>query len=192
MMKKIIIISVMLLLVMLIAVACDELGEVSSDIRTATWSEYGMEWETLYRYECETGLIGYVDTSGEVIIEPQFYGGHRFSEGLAFVIGVPGREDQTGFIDLEGNLVIPLPTALAAGRFSEGFAAVNIREWERPNPFIDGTLGPYVIIDRTGQDVFDQEFLWVRSFENGFARVMLLNGTEHYIDRNGNIVRNKP
>jgi len=191
-MKKTIIISAILLLVMLITAACDELGEVSNDTETVTWGEDNMEWETLYRYEGETGLIGYVDASGEVIIEPQFYGGHRFSEGLAFVFGVPGREDQTGFIDVEGNLIIPLPTALEARPFSEGFAAVSIREWERPNPLIDGTPGPFIFIDRTGRDVFGREFLTTRAFENGYARVTLLSGNERYIDRAGNIVRGRP
>jgi len=176
---------------MLITVACDELGKVSNDMITTTWGEDGMEWEMLYRYECETGLIGYVDAAGEIIIKPQFYGGHRFSEGLAFVIGVPGREDRTGFIDGEGNLIIPLPTALEARPFSEGFAAVSVKEWERPNRFVSGTPGPFIIIDRTGTDVFGQEFIWVRSFEDGYARVMLLNGNERYIDRTGNIVRSR-
>ena len=192
MMKRTIAMSIILLIVMLITVACDELGDVSDDMRTTTWGEEGMEWETLYRYESETGLIGYVDTDGKIIIEPQFYWGHDFSEGLAFVKGVPGREDATGFIDVEGNLVIPLPTALEARRFSEGFAAVSVREWERPNPLIDGTSGPFIFINRAGQDVFGQEFLTTRAFENGYARITLLNGNERYIDRTGNIVRSRP
>jgi len=191
-MKKTITWIIAITLIMSIAVACSEPREVDGSSVTNIWSDEDMEWKTLYRYESETGLIGYVDASGEIIIEPQFYGGHGFSEGLAFVRGVPGREDQTGFIDVEGNLVIPLPTALEARRFSEGFAAVSIREWERPNPLVDGTLGPFIIIDRAGLDVFGQEFIWVRSFEDGFAQVMLLNGNERYIDRAGNIVRRRP
>ena len=188
-MKKLTICGIMILLVMLVTAACDELG--SNNLGTNTWSDEGMEWGTLYRYECEAGLVGYVDAYGEIVIEPQFYGGHRFSEGLAFVMGVPGREDQTGFIDLEGNLVIPLPTALEARQFSEGFAAVSIREWGRPNRFVDGTPGPFIIIDRTGQDAFGREFIMVRAFEDGFAQVTLLNGNDRYIDRLGNIVRSR-
>jgi len=178
---------------MLILVACDELREVNDSMNENTWFDEGIEWQVLYRYECDvSGLVGYVDNSGQIIIEPQFYWGHAFSEGLAFVKGVPGNEDETGFIDTKGNLVIPLPTALEARRFSEGFAAVCLREWERPNRFVEGTLGPFIIIDRMGQDVFNQEFIWVRPFEAGIAQVMLTNGRERYIDRAGNILRRRP
>jgi len=191
--KKLISCGCIAVICVIILIACDDLREVNNGMDIHTWIEEDTEWQTLYRYECDvTNLIGYVDIYGKIIIEPQFYWGHDFSEGLAFVKGVSGSEDETGFIDVKGNLLIPLPTALEARRFSEGLAAVCLRAWERPNRFVEGTPGPFIVIDRTGRDVFDLEFIWVRSFENGIAQVMLINGRERYIDRAGNISRQRP
>jgi len=148
--------------------------------------EVGEDWGTLYRFE-QNGLRGFRDADETIIIEAQYYGAHRFSEGLAFVIGVEGREDQTGFIDLTGNLVIPLPTALSAGTFSEGLAHVSIREWDWNNeePFTTSLPGPFIFINRAGQNVFCQEFVDARPFADGLSRVRLLNGNVAFIDGTG-------
>lgn len=144
------------------------------------------EWGTLYLFE-ENGLVGYKDADGNVVIEPQFYWAHAFSEGLAFVKGVEGREYQTGYIDLAGNLVIPLPTANAGGRFSEGFAHVSIREWDWSSEYsiATGLPGPFIFIDRMGRNVFGMEFATVSNFEDGLARVSMLKGNMIVIDRTG-------
>jgi len=90
--------------------------------------------------------------------------------------GLEGREDKTGYIDLSGNLAIPLPTALSASRFSEGFAYVIVREWDYSNETPFNLLpGPFIFIDRTGQNVFNQEFASAYRSIEGFARVTLPN-----------------
>lgn len=48
--------------------------------------------------------IGFIDTTGKVVIEPQpLQSAYEFSEGLAMV----GRDYHYGFIDKTGRLVIP-------------------------------------------------------------------------------------
>jgi len=145
------------------------------------------EWGTLYQYQRD-GLAGYKDADGNIVVEPQYKYAHRFSEGLAFVRGVDGREDQTGFIDLEGNLVIPLPIALRVGHFSEGLAHVAVRAWrmdEDPNTTSHYISGPLIFIDREGRDVFGEEFEDARPFISGLAVIRRYRGNEEFIDRTG-------
>jgi hypothetical protein len=69
------------------------------------------------------GKYGYVDYSGNVIIQPQFVYAGEFSEGRAVVmIG-----EKCGFIDNTGKQVI-LPLYDNAARFREGRAVVMIGE----------------------------------------------------------------
>jgi len=137
--------------------------------------------------EYNPGPFVFIDRAGQNIFGQEFLSANEFSEGLAFVRCVTGMDEQTGYIDITGSLVIPLPAANFAGRFSEGFAHVSVRMWDRTveNPNIRGPLGPFIFIDRAGQNIFEQEFLSVRPFEDGIARVSLINGNAAFIDRTG-------
>jgi len=166
------------------------------------------EWETVYRFR-QDDLWGYKDADGNVVIEPQFVFTREFSEGLAFVSrSFDVNEEMRGYIDLTGNLIIPLPDVVperigfesfgfSAFDFSEGFARVVVRAWNFPEwgNDIDGVLGitgwrgPTIFIDRTGQNAFGQEFATARDFQNGYAEVTLLDGTRTHINRQGNIVQ---
>lgn len=159
--------------------------EMSDDLNKES-QDLNEKWDSLNRFE-ENGLFGFKNENDVIIVEPQYRNAHNFSEGLAFVVGVEGRENQTGFIDLTGNLVIPLLEAKSAHIFSEGFAAVIIREWDWTNedPSMTETLGPYIFIDKTGQNVFNREFERVTNFSEGFARVALYRGNDFFIDRTG-------
>ena len=162
--------------------------------------ELNDEWGIILHPFEHDGLWGYKDSLGNIIIQPQFAAAHKFSEGLAFVSREIHCAEFRGYIDLEGNLVIPLPAVrpsnfwdetfiFPAGNFSEGFARVITRFWE-PNEGSNaplGTRGPSMFIDRTGENVFGQVFVTAWDFEDGYARVTLLDGTQTFIDRDGNI-----
>ena len=165
------------------------------------------EWRTLYRFE-KDGLWGYRDDAGNVIIEPQFAFARNFHEGLAFVSKELHSPEFRGYIDLSGELVIPLPTVspiltgldswgFRAWDFQEGFAVVSIRDWDfgnEPTGGVVGPRGPSIFIDRTGQNVFGQEFIMAGSFSEGVAAVTpitVFGGYSIFIDKTGQNAFNK-
>ena len=172
-------------MVLLVVVSCTSELNAGGSSLTAN-EEYSIdEWPTLYRFG-QSGW-GFKDASGNIVLEPQFIVASNFSEGLAFV-RLPDTDEGTGFIDVEGDLVIPLPDIVEfVGGFSEGFATIVEREWNwtSESPLIAHIPGPIIFIDRTGQNVFGQEFQTARPFSSGFARVSLYDGNMFFIDITG-------
>jgi len=200
-MKKPITLSILCIAIVVTTTACmHEYG--NDDVLGVSNNLYNKheDWGVLYPFE-EDGLWGFKDIYDKVIVEPQYLYVHRFSEGLAFVRGTETKEHQTGFIDLAGNLVIPLPSIFSVGSFSEGFAFIH--EWDETldlrrdpgAPVKIGSMGHVIFIDRTGQDVFDQKFHSALSFSEGLAFVRYLEGDEHkagFIDTTGELIISTP
>ena len=90
---------------------------------------------------------GYIDTSGNIVIQPRFDDAWRFSEGLAPVLV----EDKWGFIDQTGKIVIT-PRFFEAMPFTEGLALVG--------EFFGTSrcVGNYGYIDKTGKLVIAPQF----------------------------------
>lgn len=139
--------------------------------------------------------FGYVNASGDIIIQPIYFMAYDFSEGLAVVAN---EDDKHGFIDTNGNLVIPFQfehnmegTYLYEG-FSEGLAAVCVDGkfgyinqkgdffiepvYDYAERFSDGVAlvladGLYGYIDLKGKYVIEPQFAYASSFYNGYAFV---------------------
>ncbi len=128
---------------------------------------------------------GYVDKSGEVIIEPQFTFTRSFSEGLAAVqIG-----EKWGYIDSSGRLVIPAQFE-AAGSFSEGLARVALGGLygyiNKNGIMVIAPQFPVAIAPDAPQDSFEG------AFRQGLASISRDAG-EAYIDTTGKFMwRSKP
>ena len=149
-------------------------------------------------------LYGFINTKGEVIIEPQFDSADAFSEGLS-KIGIGGK---FGYINRNGEIVIEPQFDYRAGDFSGGFAVVFLNERDL---FIDkqgeaafseqfdnvsrfsGGLAPVEIgnkwgyIVSTGQMVIKPQFDHARCFSEGLAAVKM-NDKWGFINKAGNIV----
>lgn len=54
------------------------------------------------------GKFGFINTKGEIVIEPKFDSVRSFADGLAFVQVGEGFEALAGYIDQSGRLVVPL------------------------------------------------------------------------------------
>jgi len=95
------------------------------------------------------GGVGFIDTSGKVVIGPKFAAAKEFSEGLAPAGVLQGysREPTWGYIDATGEFVIP-PQFPVAEPFSEGLAAIQDLPYGKN----------WGYIDRSGRVVIDPAF----------------------------------
>jgi hypothetical protein len=154
----------------------------------------------------EGGKWGYIDKTGEVVIQPQFDETSRFSEGLAAVAML----DKWGYIDKTGKIVIaPFDRA---GTFSEGFASVKIgSQWgfvndkgkvvitpqfDKVEDFNEGlaavnTGGKWGFVDKTGEMVIKPQFDWTMGgFFRGITWVQNRGEKGFVIDRTGDNIGN--
>jgi len=111
---------------------------------------------------------GFIDRSGNVVIEPQFDWASNFSEDYACVFrGTLSKYDQPedgkyGFIDRSGNLVINFLYDKAT-RFSGGVAAVKKN-------------GKFGLIDKSGETVVDFKYDNIEiSYDNFMAFTGIVN-----------------
>jgi WG containing repeat len=113
---------------------------------------------------------GFIDTTGQFVIPPQYEEADDFYDGLAAV-----RDNGLwGFVDAKGNPVIECRFD-EARRFREGLAAVS-----------NGDAWGY--IDTSGQYAIPPQFYAAMDFGEGLAPVVLARGGNHgYIDRTGRI-----
>lgn len=129
----------------------------------------------------QEGKWGYIDSTGKVVVKPQFAWAEEFSEGLAAFENEDGKH---GYVDETGKIVIE-PKFDNWTEFSEGLAAVSVDfEWG--------------YIDKTGQWAIQPQFAVGRPFSDGLALVAVpLNGKvsfppgpeKHvFIDKTGKVV----
>jgi hypothetical protein len=131
----------------------------------------------LARYEVD-GRTGYINTRGEVAIEPKFAHGSVFSEGLA----AASAGKLTGFIDRSGSWAVS-PRFYDAIEFSEGLAGVKLSKSYR-----SGSSG---FIDPAGNLVIPAKFRVVDRFEQGLSLVETEDEIA-YINRQGEFVWRAP
>ena len=134
-------------------------------------------------------VVGFIDASGDMVIEARYQGAHDFCEGLAAVrVG-----DRWGFVDESGELVIPA-RYFAAGDFSEGLAPVReMRSWKYINtrgetqfslpPTVSAALkfgngaapirvgDVWEFVDRTGRRVPGRRYQAAQPFREGLSAV---------------------
>ena len=141
---------------------------------------------------------GYIDRTGKIVIEPQWYAASEFCDGLARVMPAGkyeckgfGYGPPWGYVNRKGKLVIPAEFNQAS-EFSEGLARVSTGNW-RVHGFHFGEGSPYGYIDTSGSMVIKEQFREARSFSEGLAAVTVWTGPEHrhkwgFIDKKGNEV----
>ena len=96
------------------------------------------------------GKWGFIDSEGNIAVEPKYAAVWSFSEGLA---AVQTEDGKWGFIDTSGSEVIE-PQFDAAWYFSGGLAAVR-----------EGKLFGY--IDHSGNFVIEPKYTDATNFDNG-------------------------
>lgn len=135
---------------------------------------------------------GFIDTTGSMVIKPQFDDSGDFHDGRAWVAKTDSGtyEETYGFINTEGNLVIPYEFK-KVNDFSSDLAAVK-------------KDGQWAYINRQGEEVLDSSYVWKpkynsaskryhdkyepKDFHNGW--LMVRRGKEiSYVNREGHYLR---
>jgi WG repeat protein len=159
--------------------------KLSPDIDDARFSE-GL----LAVFSEEKKAMGYINTSWEFVIQPQFENAAPFSEGLARVAVIKDEMEKLAFINKQGKFVIP-PTFNTdydflrnSSNFSEGLAALS--EGLNPSRTKEETV---VYIDKMGQIVLTTEFFYAGEFHDGLATVYdAATNKSGFIDKTGKVV----
>ncbi len=138
----------------------------------------------------EKDAMGYINKSGDFVIEPKFAAAGPFSEGLARVAVIENGIEKLGFIDKKGDFVIP-PTFNTdfdfrrnSSDFSEGLAALT----EGLNPSRT-KQSSFIYIDRSGKIALATEFVDASEFRDGLASVYSERTNRWgFIDKTGKVV----
>ena len=131
----------------------------------------------IFDEEQEEYFYGFIDSNGNVVIQPKYEMAEDFSEGLALVAEY-GWGRAYGFINTRGELVIPpLEGITVLGAFHEGLCVVEV----------DGKCG---YIDKTGAMAIAPQFDAAYDFKHGVAFVSSdADSDDHwgFIDTTGKI-----
>ncbi|WAC03072.1 WG repeat-containing protein [Lacinutrix neustonica] len=160
--------------------------------------------DDLYPIKMNNGKYGYINSVGDVIIEPKFYYALDFSEGLAAI----REKGFYGYINNTGQFVIP-PYFEDAGKFKDGIAIVTTKEdkeiyintkgemidikleqYYKLNKFYEGlsivkTKNGFGYIDTKGNVVISPQYKTASNFENGLALVSKNGSDFGYINKSG-------
>lgn len=134
----------------------------------------------------KNGKWGYMDSKGQIAIEPQFEDGREFSEGLAAVGFGPYEHTKWGYINAAGQMVIESAFE-EAHNFSEGLALIRLN-------------GSYGYINLEGRIIIEPQFGFSQPFSGGFALITLSarrlgpitfrSASKYFIDKQGNKLGN--
>lgn len=117
--------------------------------------------------------IGYIDKTGEWVVEPKYRNAGYFYEGRAWVAN---QDERVGFIDRLGREVVDLQY-VTVGNFQDGMAMVGIQ-----NGRTRGILAGF--IDKSGREVVKPQYEEVFDFSGGLAGV-IRDGKLGFIDATG-------
>lgn len=116
-------------------------------------------------------IVGYIDASGAVKVEPRFVCGGHFCEGKAFVVD---HSRKSGLLDLNGKLAVP-PSFRGVSEFHEGVCTIGA----------DAGVG---YIDHSGKWIIPPRFLIAMPFSEGRAFVSDDGETFRMIDTKGSSI----
>ncbi len=155
-------------------------------------------------------LYGYIDTSGSVVIEPQFVSAYKFKNGLARV-QLDDESQNYGVINTKGIFVIEPIYKYMSDFNKDGFAVVMLNdkygvintqnrfiinpENEFIHSFNEGLAtvavdGKYGYIDEMKNVKIQPQYIDAKAFKNNYAEVMTADSLWGLIDKKGDFVIN--
>lgn len=164
--------------------------------------EYDTGWER-WKHGFQEGLgeveingkWGFIDSSGQIIIQPKFNDVLGFHEGIGMTrsgaisnseeAGLLGLAGQWMHIDKKGQPLYGNSDFYADGNFSEGLASVYLpRKWG----IISLSMGKYGYINKKGEMIIPAKYDFAESFSEGLAAFEDSDGKCGYINTKGETV----
>ncbi|ACT00279.1 WG repeat-containing protein [Paenibacillus sp. JDR-2] len=168
----------------------DKTGKVIIDaskyVNGNSFSE-GLAAVAVKNSETSAALYGYIDTKGNMVIEPKFTIAYGFSEGLAKVcVGGSINQYSIGYIDKSGayKLGPDLDDSFDETLFSEGLVSINDGAGGYMNK--DGNLSIPKVVQKENDNILRHNN--AGPFRNGIAKVSFSDGRIGYIDTTGNYI----
>ncbi|WEK53593.1 MAG: WG repeat-containing protein [Candidatus Cohnella colombiensis] len=168
----------------------DKSGQVVIDaskyISGKSFSE-GLAAVAVQNKETSTVEYGYIDTKGNMKIEPKFTRAYRFSEGLAKVcVGESINEYSIGYIDESGAYKISptLNDSYDETLISEGLVPIADGAGGYMNK--EGKLSIAPVVTKVEDNYL--KYNMAGQFRNGIAKVSLSDGRIGYIDTTGKYI----
>ena len=179
----------------------DQKGQLTIDLQPYDWSSQQFS-DGLLKVSVN-GKLGFITTSGNLVISPQFEQASDFSEVFAAV----KIDNKYGYTDPSGTVIIK-PQFDEAGQFKDNIARVSLNqkygyinklgkviipiEYEFASDFSEGLgkvkiEGKFGFIDTQGNVAISPKFEFCDSFSDGLARVKLEN-QYGFIDKTGKVV----
>jgi len=180
-------------------------------IDKTTQESNSIDYKTnLYPVEVD-GKTGFIDNTGEIVIEAKYDSADPFYYGLAIfrMKGDDGWYHNWGYINTKGEVVIE-HNLTSASRFTRDGLARASRDgkrgyinkkgefvfeanYESQGDFQEGMAsvkisGKYGFINTNGTLVIEPKFKNVVRFSNSYCLVTTMDGKENYIDKSGNLI----
>ncbi|MFW9336442.1 WG repeat-containing protein [Paenibacillus polymyxa] len=150
----------------------DRAGKTISSVNNKYASDYIFKNHLALVYAPKGNKIGYINTSGNLVVPLKYTFGRGFSEGLAVIQSDKGLY---GYVDAKGTEVIPTQYKRALD-FSEGLAAVQ------------NDKGKWGFIDKRGKAIIPFKYTGADGFSEGLASVNNERGMVGYINKTGALV----
>ncbi len=126
----------------------------------------------------DSGLFGYIDSTGIFVIPPQFDKVEKFHNGYAIV---SLKEGGKTYIDKSGKIITPPDNFLYMSDFDSGAASLSIKPAIHDNP-------AYGVINSSGEIIVPFSFAQILEFSDGMAAARPKDSLAWgYMDVNGNI-----
>lgn len=154
--------------------------------------------DRLSRFKDENNNYGFKNEDGNIIIPPQYFLAMDFKEGMSIVQSADDNY-AISFINQQGNKVAQFPVNYyqAESGFSDGVTVLYYNT-DTEHRSADGEK-KYIYVDKAGNRVIEQEFVYARNFSEGYAVVAESEGMwkdswkriYRYIDKTGEYVSEK-
>jgi hypothetical protein len=131
------------------------------------------------------GLYGFMNKSGEIVIEPKFEKVNWFKCGLAQI----HQNNKIGFIDKKGRIVIEPTFSYGYSFTDDGLAPVALGITVDEDGIIHDDDARWGFIDTNGKQAIDMKFIDVLPFSEGLAAVQPLDSDFYgFINKRGELV----